>query len=370
MLRRLLSSGPYLEIKDPDVNGSLKEIKRFLSNRMINSLIWGTSRRLPPKLRPQSAVMVPTLMKDYLWSRWIPPCNVFHGWMGQSVGCIAAAKRVGAATLLENPGRHTGHFHRAPHDECDRFNIQKSERSPLLPLALIHRIEREYEICDYIVVPSSTAKHSFTQFGLADKTAVVFPGVDHESFSPQFPQAPQKQFRVCFSGRVELAKGAGYLLQAWRRLALPNAELILAGELRPEMHGLLQTYADSTVRTTGFLQLKELLRIYRDSDLFAFPSVNEGFAQVLLEAMACGLPVVATEISGAKDCITDGKEGLIVPERDVDRLAEAILQCYQKRDETQSMGRAARAKIESEFTLDHYNQRIIALYNKLASAAS
>lgn len=370
MLRRLLSSGPYLEIRDPDGNGSLREIKRFPLNRMINGLVWGTWRRLPRKLRPDSPVMVTALMKDQLWSRWIPPCSVFHGWMGQSVASITAAKRVGAATLVENPGRHTGHFHKAPDEECDRFNIRKSERSSLLPTALIHRMEREYEICDCIVVPSSTAKGSFAQFGYADKTAVVFPGVDHEFFSPGPQPAQQKRFRVCFSGRVELAKGAGYLLQAWKRLALPNSELVFAGEVRPEMNGLLQNYADSNVRRTGFLKVKELLKLYRDSDLFVFPSLNEGFAQVLLEAMACGLPAVATEISGAKDCIAEGKEGLIVPERDVDRTAEAILWCYQHRDETQTMGRAARAKIESEFTLKHYNQRIIALYNWLVSTTS
>jgi glycosyltransferase involved in cell wall biosynthesis len=58
-----------------------------------------------------------------------------------------------------------------------------------------------------------------------------------------------------------------------------------------------------------------------------------------------------------------------VPARDVDRLAEAIQRCYQHRDETRAMGRAARAKIESQFTLDHYNQRMIVLYNELARVA-
>jgi starch synthase len=112
------------------------------------------------------------------------------------------------------------------------------------------------------------------------------------------------------------------------------------------------------------------VKAYQEPDLFVFPSVNEGFAQVLLEAMACGLPVVATELSGAKDCVTDGEEGFVVAARDVDRLAEKILWCYQHRDETRAMGKAARAKIESQFALDHYNQRMIALYNQLASATT
>jgi starch synthase len=153
-------------------------------------------------------------------------------------------------------------------------------------------------------------------------------------------------------------------------MALPNAELVLAGEVRPEMNALLETHADSSVRKLGFLSVRELVKAYQESDVFVFPSVNEGFAQVLLEAMACGLPVVATELSGAKDCVTEGKEGFIVPARDVDRLAEAILWCYQHRDETRAMGKAARARIESQFTLEHYNQRMIALYNELASVTT
>ena len=317
--------------------------------------------------------MVTVLMRDELWSHWIPPCSVFHGWMGQSLASLPAAKRQGARTLVENAGRHPGHFHKAPLEECERFEIKPSRYSPLLPTALIRRMQREYEICDRIVVPSNLARSSFAEFGLADKTIVIFPGVDEQFFSPR-PQQPEPQrkrlFRVCFAGRLELSKGAGYLLQAWKRLGLVNAELVLAGEVRPEMKELLETHADSSVRATGFLTMQKLVELYRESDLFVFPSVNEGLAQVLLEAMAAGLPVVATELSGACDCVSEGKEGFIVPARDVDRTAEAIQWCYQHRDETRGMGRAARARIESQFTLDHYNQRMILLYRELAGAAA
>jgi glycosyltransferase involved in cell wall biosynthesis len=370
MLRRVVGSGPYLEILEPNGRGSLEAIKRFPSYRAINRLLWGTWKRLPRKWRPPSPVMVTVLLQDRLCLRWIPPCSVFHGWMGQSLASLPVAKRQGASTLIENAGRHPGDFHRAPDEECDRFHIKRSERSPLLPLALIQRMEREYELCDRIVVPSTVARDSFAKFGYAAKAAVVFPGVDEEFFSP-LPQPERRtKFRVCFTGRVELAKGAGYLLQAWKRLALPNAELVLAGEIRPEMKSLLRTHADSTVHMTGFLPARELLQHYRESDLFVFPSVNEGLAQVLLEAMAAGLAVVASDLSGAGDCVKEGVEGFVTPVRDVERLAEAILWCYQNREETRAMGRAARARIERQFTLSHYNQRMIALYRSLAEASS
>ncbi len=372
MLRRVLSSGPYLEIQDCNGEGCLRKIKGYPLYRLANQLMWGAWRRLPGNWHVQSPAMATATLGDVLSSRWLPQCGVFHGWMGYSLASLRVAKRQGAATLLDNPGRHPGHFHRAPEEECDRFNIKRCDRSSLLPAALIHRMEREYEIADRIVVPSTLAYRSFAKFGYAAKTVVAFPGVDHQFFSPLPPPQTARAplFRVCFAGRVELAKGAGYLLQAWKRLGLSNAELVLAGEVRPEMKALLQTHADSSVRTTGFLTAENLLQLYRDSDLFVLPSVNEGLAQVLLEAMASGLPVVASDLCGADDCVTQGQEGFITAARDVDSVAKAMLWCYQHRDEARAMGRAARARIESQFTLAHYNQRMIALYRSLAGAST
>jgi glycosyltransferase involved in cell wall biosynthesis len=107
--------------------------------------------------------------------------------------------------------------------------------------------------------------------------------------------------------------------------------------------------------------------------LFVFPSVNEGLARVLFEAMSSGLPVVATERSGAEDCIAQGIEGNVVPARNVEALAEALLWHYKNPQASATMGRAARSRIEREFTLPHYVERVIAVYravlDKSASAA-
>jgi glycosyltransferase involved in cell wall biosynthesis len=367
MLRRVFNTGPYLEIQDPDSEGSLHVIRRYPIHYWMSRISWGIWRRIPMSVRPGPPAMVSVLLTDRLWSPWIPPCDVYHGWMGLSVECFRAAKRQGAVTLLENAGRHPRHWHQAGAEECKRLGIAPRERSKPLPSMLIRRITKEYELCDRIVVPSNLAYRSFAEFGLADKVSIVPTGVDTDFFNPAKVSEPADKFRVCFVGRVELAKGAGYLLQAWKRLALPNAELVMVGSVKPEMNSLMRECSDSTVRTTGVVPPAALAKIYRESDLFAFPSVNEGLAQVLLEAMASGLPIVASDYSGGDDLITEGKEGFIVPARNVDRLAEAILWCYQHRDETRAMGRAARAKIESQFTLDHYSQRQIALYRAVAA---
>jgi len=364
MLRRVLSSGLVLEIQEPGPNGSLEVTQRFPVSNFVNRALWAVWRRVPGRFLPSPA-MFSALLSDYFWSRRIPPCTIYHGWSGCEP-CLLAAKRLGAITLVENPARHPRHWHLAGVEECKRFGVAPRDHSVPLSSRLIHRMLREFELCDRIIVPSSLSYRSFEECGLADKTVVVTTAVDTESFTPQPRPEHRPLFRACFVGRVEMAKGVGYLLQAWKKLALANAELVLVGAVKPEMNSLLRTHADSTVRLTGSVPAQEVARLYRESDLFVFPSVNEGFAQVLMEAMASGLAVVASDYSGATDCVSDGKEGFIVPVRDVDRLAEAIWWCYQHPDETRAMGLAARARIEGHFTLDHYSQRQIALYRKLA----
>src|SRR5436190_23125800 len=89
---------------------------------------------------------------------------------------------------------------------------------------------------------------------------------------------------------------------------------------------------------------------------------------VLLEAMASGLPVIGTDRTGAPDLVTPGREGFIVPARNVDALREAILWCYQHPDEAAVMGKDARAKVEEQFTLAHHAERQIAVYRSLAAS--
>jgi glycosyltransferase involved in cell wall biosynthesis len=226
-------------------------------------------------------------------------------------------------------------------------------------------MEAEFAAGDFIVVPSTVARESFARAGLGHKALVVHAGIDAEFFKPSEASASRQVFRVCYTGRVEIAKGVTYLLQAWNQLSLPTAELVLIGEVAAEMQSLVRQYATPNVRFTGFLPADRVADWYRQSDVFAFPSVNEGLARVLIEAMASGLPVIATRASGAEDCVTPGVDGTIVPERNPEALAEAILWHFQNRDATRQMGTAARAKIVGRFTVSHYVERMIRTYGSL-----
>ncbi len=376
MLGCLLRVNPdlSLEVLAPGADNSLEVTKRFPYFRFGARLLSAIWRRLPEEFRPRTAVpaLASSWMADWLLQKWVGTSSIFHGPTGICLRSMRAAKRVGAITLVEHAARHPRHWRQVIEEESRHFGVDSRLVAHGFTDRRIRRMEQMFEECDGIIVPSAVARQSFIEMGYANKTAVVLTGVDHQTFSPVQDKDDQDKdasvFRVCYVGRLELAKGLGYLLQAWKNLRLSGAELVLVGEIKPEMQGLLTTYADSTVRLTGELPQSKVAEWYRASSLFVIPSPNEGLAQVLLEAMASGLCVIASDLSGATECMISGKEGIIVPARDVGALADAILWCYRHQDEGQVMGKAARARIETQFTLDHHNQRVIALYRSLKGA--
>ena len=366
MLRQVIDLVPYLEIREPNGDGHLERVKNFPAYTLSKRIVWGVWRRLPRKLQPGPPVEPTVWLADRLLANWIVPSRIFHGCTALCLASSRAAKRLGAITLVEHAACHPSEWKKVEEEECRRFGVKSGDGSGNHSEKLLRRTEREFEECDRIVVPSAVARQSFSEFGYGKKTVVVPTGVDIEFFCPGPVAAEPPTFRVCYVGRVEFAKGVGYLLQAWKRLGLPRAELVLVGEVKPQMETMLRDYADCGIRLAGVLPPREVARCYRESSLFVLPSPFEGLAQVLLEAMASGLAVVATDRTGANDCMTGGKEGWIVPARNVDALAEAILWCHQHPEETWAMGKAARARIEGEFTLNDYNQRVMALYRDLA----
>jgi starch synthase len=362
-LRRIVAFPGGVQIFDPTSAEGLELVRSYRRYTVINRLMWVAWRRLPRSWRAWNLpIVLSTAYADRLASRWVPPCAIFHGWTGNCLACIRKARQFGALIMIEQATAHPNDWQEAVLEECGRFGVRPRECRAILPARLVRRMEREFEQADAIIVPSQIACKSFEKAGYADRTIVAHGGVDHHFFTPPPSPSPRDPFRVCYAGRVELLKGLPYLLQAWNHLGLANAELVLIGEVACELRSFIAQWALPNVRLLGFLSSGELAKVYRDSHLFVFPSVNEGLARVVFEAMSSGLPVVATELSGADDCITEGIEGAVVPARNVAALAVAILWHYNNPERSEAMGKAARLKIERQFTLPHYVDRVIGIY--------
>lgn len=256
-----------------------------------------------------------------------------------------------------------------------KIQVEEAQRFPELASELqatqepdwkLARKEQEVQLADYIVVPSSMVKRSLIDFGVEpDKIGVIAYGAPVDYFHPQ--PKPDKLFRALFIGHEGPRKGVHYLLQAWQELQFPEAELLLVG-IKNFPKAWWTQYKDS-FRYLPPVPHHLLNSYYSSASVFVFPSLVEGFALVMLEAMACGIPVITTENSGGCDLITDGVDGFIVPIRDVEALKEKLEWCYRHPIELAQMGRAARQKAERS-SWKVYRQRLAGQVQELLSNRS
>jgi starch synthase len=225
------------------------------------------------------------------------------------------------------------------------------------PAWKLERKEREISLADAIVVPSTAVARSLLDAGVEQEKINVIPfGSPHDYFQPQ--PKNDKTFRALFVGRIGARKGVHYLLQAWQKLNLTDAELLLVGmnEIGDRYLGQYEDY----FRYIPSVPHATLNQYYSSASVFVFPSLVEGLALVLLEAMACGIPIITTENAGGSDIITDGVEGFIIPIRNVEAIQEKLEWCYSHPQELAEMGKAARKKAE-ELTWKLYRDRLSSL---------
>ena len=236
---------------------------------------------------------------------------------------------------------------------------------------MVEKELREYETADFVAIPSRFVKRTFLEEGFPEERLLHVPyGVSLESFRPPSPGTRErdKTFRVLHVGGVNLRKGCHYLLQAFRALDLPDAELRFVGAVAPEMESFRERWASDRVVFQDPVPQARLVDIYGRGSVFCLASLEEGLAMVTAQAMACGLPVVATTNTGAEDLVHDHAEGFIVPIRDPDALAERLLWLYENRDARLAMGRAAHERVRSGFTWRDYGDRILRAYHGARSA--
>jgi glycosyltransferase involved in cell wall biosynthesis len=141
-----------------------------------------------------------------------------------------------------------------------------------------------------------------------------------------------RPFTIIHTGGLSLRKGTPYLLEAFRlnRKEVPNAVLRVKRHLRNDVVDIVRRNADLPIEWSDHLDFAGHVQRYQNSDLMLFPSIEDGFALVVAEALACGLPVITTPNTGASDLIRPGENGEVVPIRDPQALAQAALKWWDR----------------------------------------
>jgi glycosyltransferase involved in cell wall biosynthesis len=277
--------------------------------------------------------------------------DFFHSWSGDCLRSLRVAKRRGIPSLIEIP---TWHRDRATGRAGETSPERKTWKSKLLLER--ERFLEEYQLADLIVVLSEKAAETFRLRGFPEDKLFYLPrGVDIERFRPG---KRSQKFIAIFTGALIERKGVHHLLEAWSRLNLKNAELWLVGAVHDEIRPHLTRFASDSVKVLGFVRDHE--KLLQQASIYAFPSQWEGSAKTVYEAAACGLPAITTREAG--DVVRDGIEGIIVRPGDVDAIASALKQLYDRPDAVERMSNAARQRVLDNFTWDHYRQRLLIAY--------
>jgi len=216
------------------------------------------------------------------------------------------------------------------------------------------------------VVANSDGLKALVQKSAPDQPVLVIPnGVDVSRFRPVETPSEDRAVRVGFVGRLVHQKGVDVLLKAVALLdpALPFVvDIVGDGAERQELESLGASLGVAhRVRFLGWKSSEELPELYRCMDVLALPSRDEGMPNVVLEAMATGLPVVATKVAGTEELVHDGETGLIVPPEDHQALAEALRRAVTDRETRTSMGAAGRTLVEARYTWRRVAEEYLAL---------
>ncbi len=211
-----------------------------------------------------------------------------------------------------------------------------------------------------------------TKYGLESKKAdVIRPAVDPTFFFPATQVHPSNIFRISTTGGLSWRKGHEYALQSIRALKDRgiNLHFNIIGE-GPERERLLYSVRDlkleAVVRLHGRKTPEGVRELLQSSDVFLLSSLSEGISNALLEAMACGVPVVTTDCGGMGEVVTDGVEGFVIPVRNVDAITEALKRLFEDPALRKRMGNAGRQRVENSFSLSQQIDQFLSLCERTA----
>ncbi len=245
-------------------------------------------------------------------------------------------------------------------EEAERFpgwSVRPVEDT--LTDAYLARQREELQLSDKVICGCSFAKRAIQAEGVSDdKIAVVPLGIADHLYTERSAEAASKhsELRVLYVGGDGLRKGIGYLAQAVEMLGSSKVEVKAAGELELSEHACAEL--SRSMQLLGTVPRSQMAALFDWADVLVLPSVCDTFGFVLLEAMAAGLPVIASENCAGPDLVREGRDGFVVPIRNPQIIADRLEQLATDRSYLRFMSEQARDRAK-EFCVSRYGDRLM-----------
>ena len=300
---------------------------------------------------------------DHCSLSYAEKADLFLFYNGAGLTTARALKSQRAISVCEVVNSHVAYQSELLREEFGGLGLDYTEPYP----PEFSRRLAEYEECDYILGPSEFVLNSFRERGFAENRLLKNP----YGMPPLVKKVETSRdntddaFRILYVGQISVRKGLRYLVQAFREFNHPGKELHLVGpESAPT--GLESEQIPDEVYFHGVLKGESLAQMYQRASVFVLPSIEEGLALVVGEALSFGIPVVATGNTGADELFVDGEGGFLVPIRDSRAILERMILLADDKDLRETMSDSALKRSRELNGWEESGRSLVELLQNLA----
>ena len=333
----------------------------------LTQFLFYLSQKLPVISKDAAATLG---WKIYGWysTRYITNCDIFHVRSGAGQGgAIKRARANGSKIVVDHSIAHPQFFDRHVNSEYSKYNQPTfiKENSSFWGLVLHDCLD-----ADLLLVNSDFVKKTFIDAGYqSDKIAVVYLGVRSDFCGIKECYDKSGPLKILFTGSFEIRKGAEYILKSIIALNQRGLDyqLVVVGTVTQL---LINKYADNlkNIKFIGHVPQDELKAYLSDADVYLFPSLGEGCASSAMEAMAAGLPIIATEESGLP--IVHDRNGIVIPAKDDESIISALIQLDSDQKLRETLGKNAATTISKQYTWSKYANSVSNIYSQLLECSN
>ncbi|SFG93165.1 glycosyltransferase family 4 protein [Pedobacter insulae] len=276
--------------------------------------------------------------------------KIVHAYEHAALTTFERATQIGIIKILEQTSQHYAFYENLINEQFERYPHLKSTYNERISGDLLlkrnNRKKKEHELADFIICNSTFTKRTLLNASIEEKKIIVIPLAFPEAVTKS-PIRSTEIFTFLYAGSLSIRKGTHLLLEVWEKefANQTNVKLILVGKnLLPAAVTAIRA---SNIEIHDFVHQSELEKLYDQANIFVFPTLADGFGMVITEAMARGLPVIASDNSAGPDLIEHEHSGLIIKAGETLDLFEKMKWCIDNKDVLSNMGEKAlmRAKV-------------------------
>lgn len=224
--------------------------------------------------------------------------------------------------------------------------------------------------CDRLIAITTRVKELYTKIIDEKRISVIPFAVDTDVFKPSLTSSGNDGLEILYSGSLYPLKGVDYLIRAMANVNKHGlkARLTIVGEGQQKEDLMVLTRKlgiSRNVMFEGLVPYADMPKYYKQCDVFCFPTLGEPFGEAVIEAMACGKPVIATNVGGPSEIIQDKVDGILVPPSNPEAIAQQIIRLIDDRNEAHMLGERARETAVNRFSWSTVAEKYHQLYSEL-----